>query len=254
MANLAPEALVDLPTTSEYREWVAAARESRRDRTTPTSSTNYVSLSSGENPTIPIFTDVPVNFWLSPFIVMRGWLVPFSSTSPRPHIHQIMHEVMTEACNMYYEVVQIADNSYHGLFEIILDLYLTTQLLRVNRNMNYEVIHFLHGRNITHFITRDVHQPRPAQLLPGEPTPRMRGPFLPPRILPIGTTYADVVRFSDAVLTLMIPHEIHTWEALELLQTQLRCLRARSYLLLGQCLHYHRRVFFTAASANDVDP
>ncbi|CAE7784667.1 unnamed protein product [Symbiodinium sp. CCMP2592] len=145
VTNLAPEALVDLPTTSEYREWVAAARESRRDRTTPTPSTTYVSLSSGDNRTISTFTDVPVNFWLSPFILMRGWLVPFSSTSPRPHIHQIMHEVMTEACNMYYEVVQIADNSYHGLFEIVLDLYLTTQLLRVNRIMNYEVIHFLHG-------------------------------------------------------------------------------------------------------------
>ncbi|CAE7238670.1 B'ETA [Symbiodinium sp. CCMP2592] len=254
MANFVPETLLDLPTTAEYREWVTVARESRRDRAALPPSITVVSSSSGVAPISLAFTDVPVNFWLSPFLLLRGWLVPQSQAAPRPHIYHIMNEVMAEAANMFHEVVQIADNSYHGLFEIVLDLYVTTQLLRVSRMMNYEVIHFLHGRNITHFITRDVHQPRPSQLLPGEPAPRMRGPFLPPRALPIGTAFADVVRFSDAVLTLMIPHELHTWEAMELLQTQIRCLRARSYLLLGQCLHYHRRVFASTASAAASDP
>ncbi|CAE7457845.1 unnamed protein product [Symbiodinium sp. CCMP2592] len=243
MANFVAETLLDLPTTAEYSEWAAAARESRRDRAALPPSITVLSSSSGVNPTSYAFTDVPVNFWLSPFLLLRGWLVPFSQAAPRPHIYNIMNEVMAEAANMFHEVVHIADNSYHGLFEIVLDLYVTTQLLQVSRTMNYEVMHFLHGRNITHFITRDVHQPRPSQLLPGEPAPRMRGPFLPPRALPIGTAFADVVRFSDAVLTLMIPHELHTWEAMELLQTQIRCLRARSYLLLGQCLHCHRRAF-----------
>ena len=96
--------------------------------------------------------------------------------------------------------------------------------------MNNAVMQYINGRNIAHFLVIDLNRPPPV-LLPGEPQPRLRGPFLPPRYLPMGREHSDVVCFSHAVFTLMIPHEVRTWCAMELLHElheQLRCLRLRS--------------------------
>ena len=97
---------------------------------------------------------------------------------------------------------------------------------------------YLQGRSTLHFLVVDLQQPIPKQLLPGEPTPRLRGPFLPPRCLPLGRQYREIVCFSSNTFTLMIPHEVRSWIGMELLLTQLRCLRVRSYYDLSHAYPY----------------
>ena len=142
----------------------------------------------------------------------HGAIVRFSTTTYR----LCMHQLMRDRPNMFYDLIRVGDNHYHGLFEIIFDTTAAVQLLQTNRAMNDALMQYISGRNIEHFMVIDLRQPQPT-LLPGEPQPRLRGPFLPPRHLPKGGEHADIFCFSHTVSTLMIPHEVRTWCAMELL-------------------------------------
>ena len=149
-----------------------------------------------------------------------------------------MSDIMQDRSNMFYEHVRILDNDYHGMFEIIFGIRVAARLFRVCRTVNRELMRYLQGRSTLHFLVVDLQQPIPKQLLPGEPTPRLRGPFLPPRCLPLGRQYREIVCFSSNTFTLMIPHEVRSWIGMELLLTQLRCLRVRSYYDLSHAYPY----------------
>ena len=80
-----------------------------------------------------------------------------------------------------------------------------------------------------YFVNLDLVQRPPPQLFAREPTPRMMGPFLSCRELPLGRHYHSVISFSDIVFDMLLPHGVRTWTARELLPSQLRCLRVRSH-------------------------
>ena len=85
----------------------------------------------------------------------------------------------------------------------VFDVHLAIRLSQVNRTIGKDVV-YLKSRDTMYFVNLDLVQRPPPQLFAREPTPRMMGPFLPARKLPLGRQYHSVVSFSDIVFDMLL--------------------------------------------------